>query len=166
MLMRRFSRMELTAVMLVAAIVMYELSSRTLRYFEVAEKAALTITVLEVERGIRVRLALAALGGAPAPTEKFLNTNPFELARAVPPNYLGELRGQTDLSELKPGNWFYDRDRNEIAYLPRLTSRLRDADGAALQVLRFRLTRGAGSHALPQLSAVSAYQWDPEFGTF
>ena len=166
MLTRRFSRLELAAVMLVAAIVVYALFSRTLRYFEVAEKAAMTITVLNVERGMRVRLALAALRGAAAPAEKLQNVNPFEFAHALPPNYLGELGGQTDLEELRRGNWFYNRDLHEIAYLPRLASRLRGPDGEAIRVLRFRVEKAGGPYALPHLVPVSGYQWEPEFGTF
>ncbi len=166
MLMRRFSLIELAMVMLVMAIVVYAMSSRILRYFEVAEKAAMTITVLEVERGIRVRLALAAVGGAPAQVENLQTINPFEFAHAFPPNYLGEQGGSANMGELRRGNWFYDRDRHEIAYLPRLASRLRTADGREISVLRFRVERGGGLHGLPRLVSDFAYQWEPEFGTF
>ncbi len=164
--MRRFSPIELAMVMLVMAIVVYAMSSRILRYFEVAEKAAMTITVLEVERGIRVRLALAAVGGAPASVENLQTVNPFEFARAFPPNYLGELGGSIDGRELKRGNWFYDRDRHEIGYLPRLASRLRTPDGKEVSVLRFRVEKGGGLNRLPHLVSAFAYQWEPEFGIF
>jgi hypothetical protein len=166
MLARRFSRIELAMVILVLAIVMYAMASRLLRYFEVAEKAAMTITVLEVERGMRIRLALAAMGGTSASVEKLQNINPFEFAHALPPNYLGELGGAAALGELKRGNWFYDRDRREIAYLPRLASRLRTPDGKEVPVLRFRVEKGGSVYALPHLVSVFAYQWEPEFGTF
>jgi type II secretory pathway pseudopilin PulG len=166
MLLRRFSVIELAMVMLVLAILLYAIFSRTLRYFEVAEKAAMTITVLEVERGMRMRLALAAMGATPASVEKLQDINPFEFARALPPNYLGELGGSADLRELKPGNWFYSRDRHEIGYRPRLSSRLHTPDGKEIAVLRFRVERGTGSHGLPHLVPVTAYQWAPEFGTF
>ncbi len=166
MLARRFSPIELAMVMLVLAIVVYALVSRLLLYFEVAEKAAMTITVLEVERGMRIRLAFAAMGGTSASEEKLQNSNPFEFARALPPNYLGELGGPAAVGELKRGNWFYDRDRHEIGYLPRLDSRLRTPDGKEVPVLRFRVEKGGGSHGLPHLVSVFAYQWEPEFGTF
>jgi len=166
MLTRRFSLIELAMVMLVITIVVYAMFSRILRYFEVAEKAAMTVTVLEVERGMRVRLALAAMGATPASVEKLQDINPFEFARALPPNYLGELGGPAAVGELKRGNWFYDRDRHEIGYLPRLASRLHTPDGKDIAVLRFRVEKGAGSHGLPRLVPVSAYQWEPEFGTF
>jgi len=166
MLTRRFSLIELAMVMLVLAIVVYAMSSRILRYFEIGEKAAMTITVLEVERGMRVRLALAAMGATSAPVEKLQFVNPFEFARAVPPNYLGELDGPADVRELKRGNWFYDRDRHEIGYLPRLASRLRTPDGKEVAVLRFRVEKGSDSYGLPHLVSAFAYQWEPEFGTF
>jgi len=165
MLMRRFSLIELALVILVVAIVVSAISSRILRYFEVAEKAAMAITVLEVERGMRVRLALAATGGTSVAVEKLQTINPFEFARAVPPNYLGELGGPADVGELKRGNWFYDRDRHEIGYLPRLASRLRTPDGGEVPVLRFRVEKGGGSYGLPRMVSVFAYQWEPEFGT-
>ena len=166
MLTRRFSLIELAMVMLVMVIVVYALFSRLLRYFEVAEKAAMTVTVLEVERGMRVRLALAAMGGTPASVEKLQAVNPFEFARALPPNYLGELGAAAAAGDLKRGNWFYDRDRHEIGYLPRLASRLRTADGEEVAVLRFRVEIGGGLKGLPHLVSVYAYRWEPEFGTF
>jgi type II secretory pathway pseudopilin PulG len=166
MLTRRFSLIELAMVMLIITIVVYAMFSRILRYFEVAEKAAMTITVLEVERGMRVRLALAAMGGTSASVEKLQNINPFEFARALPPNYLGELGGAAAVGELKRGNWFYDRDRHEIGYLPRLASRLRTPDGKEVPVLRFRVETGGSLYALPHLVSVFAYHWEPEFGTF
>ena len=166
MLTRRFTLLELAAVMLVASVVVYALASRLLRYFEVAEKAAMTVTVLEVERGMRVRLALAGMRGAPVATESPEDANPFEFAHAIPPNYLGELSGQTDLRALKPGNWFYDREQHEIAYLPRLTSRFRSEADTPVPVIRFRAKRGGGRSALPHLVPVAPYQWEPEFGTF
>lgn len=166
MLMRRFSPMELAMVLLVVAIVVYAMTSRLLRYFEAAEKFAMTITVLEVERGMRVRLALAAMGGPPASVEELQAINPFEFAHAIPANYLGELDASADMRELKPGNWFYDRDRHEIGYLPRLASRLRTPDGEELSVLRFRVDGGGGANRLPHLVSAFAYRWEPEFGTF
>ena len=166
MLTRRFSPIEIAMVLLVGAIVVQAVLSRTLRYFEIAEKAAMTITVLEVERGMRVRLALGALAGAPAPGEKAgFEGNPFTFARAVPPNYLGEL-GAPDIEKLARGNWFYDRDRAEIAYLPRLASRLKGPDGEELQILRFRIENRDGRHGLPRLAPIPPYRWEPEFAAF
>jgi len=153
-------------VILVLAIVVYAISSRILRYFEIGEKAAMTITILEVERGIRVRLALATMGAAPASAENLQTINPFAFAHAIPPNYLGELDRPIDVGELKRGNWFYDREQHEIVYLPRLASRLRTPDGKEVGVLRFRVARGGGLNGLPRLVSAYAYQWEPEFGTF
>ena len=166
MLTRRFNLFELAAVMLVVAVMVYAIFSRTMRYLEIAEKAAMTITVLEVERGMRVRFAMAAMKSAPPPPAKWREINPFEFARAVPPNYLGELGGQADLQELKPGNWFYDKDRHEIAYLPRLASRYRSEAATAPPIIRFRAGKGGGTSSLPSLIPVAPYQWEPEFGTF
>lgn len=166
MLTRRFSLIELALVTLVAAILAHAVFSRALRYFEVAEKAAMTITILEVERGMRVRLALSAMGRAAAPAVKVQEANPFEFAHAVPPNYLGELGDDVDVSGLARGNWFYDRARHEIAYLPRLSSRLKGPDGEEVTLLRFRVERWGGPRGLPHLASVSAYRWEPEFGTF
>jgi len=98
--------------------------------------------------------------------EKLQTINPFEFARAFPPNYLGELGGPADVRELKRGNWFYDRDRHGIGYIPRLTSRLRTPDGEEVPVLRFHVEKGRGPYELPHLVSAFAYQWEPEFGTF
>ncbi len=152
--------------MLVLAIVAYALFSRTMRYFEVSEKAAMTLTVLAVEQGVRVRFAMAAMKQSPAPSDRWQETNPFEFARAVPPNYLGELGAGTDLRELKPGNWFYDRDRHEIAYLPRLASRFRSEPDAAIPIIRFRVEKRGATSTLPSLVQVGSYLWEPEYATF
>ena len=167
MLTRRFSPIEIAMVLLVGAIVVQAVLSRTLRYFEIAEKAAMTITVLEVERGMRIRLALGTLVRGPAAGEKAdSDANPFVYARAMPPNYLGELRAP-DIEKLARGNWFYDRDRAaEIAYLPRLASRLKGADGEELPILRFHIENRDGRHGLPRLSPIPAYRWEPEFAAF
>ena len=166
MLTRRFNLLEFAAVMLVVAVVVYVLFSRAIGYLEIAEKAAMTVTVLEVERGTRIRFAMAAMKSAPAPPAKWREINPFEFAHAVPPNYLGELSGEAELRELKPGNWFYDRDRHAIAYLPRLASRFRSETDSAAPIIRFRVANGGGGSSLPRLVSVAPYQWEPEFGTF
>jgi len=166
MLTRRFSPIEIAMVLLVGAIVVQAVLSRTLRYFEIAEKAAMTITVLEVERGMRIRLALGALALGPATGERSGGgDNPFVYARATPPNYLGELRSP-DIETLARGNWFYDQDRAEIAYLPRLASRLKGRDGEELPILRFRIENRDGRHGLPRLASIPAYRWEPEFAAF
>ena len=166
MLTRRFTLLEFAAVVVVVAILVYALATRLLRYFEIAEKAAMTVTVLEVERSMRIRVALARMKGAPAPAENLEDSNPFEFAHAIPPNYLGELGGQTDLQTLKPGNWFYDLDRHEIAYQPRLTSRFRSDAGAPVPIIRFRAKKAGERSALPHLAAAAPYQWEPEFASF
>ena len=166
MLTRRLNLIELAAVLIVVTVAVYALFSRTLRYLEIAEKAAMTISVLEVERGMRVRFALAAMKGAPAPAAALQHTNPFEFAHAIPPNYLGEVGGQTDRQGLRPGNWFFDKDRDEIAYLPRLSSRFRGGEDASIPMVRFRVVLAGGKSALPSLVPVTAYQWEPEFGGF
>lgn len=166
MLTRRFNLIELAAVLLVLGIVVFALLTRTLRYFEVAEKAAMTVTVLEVERALRVRFALAMMQGAPLASQLTTDSNPFEFARATPPNYLGEFSGPVDLHALKTGNWFYSKDRREIAYLPRLTSRFKSEEALAVPIVRYRLELSGGRTTLLRLLPVAAYQWEPEFGTF
>lgn len=169
MLTRRFNLIELAAVMLVVAILVYALFTRALRYFEVAEKAAMTVTVLEVERGLRIRLAFGMLQGSPPATARARDVNPFEFAHAMPPNYLGELAGTVDLLSLKPGNWFYAKDSHEIVYLPRLASRFRSDAESAIPVIRYRLQSDGGQPGqsmMPRLLPVVPYQWEPEYGTF
>jgi hypothetical protein len=165
-LTRRFNFMENAAILVVMAILAYALLTRMLRYFEVAEKAAMTVTVLEVERGMRVRLALGMLQGTGLAARKASDANPFEFARATPPNYLGELAGDVDLHALKTGNWFYAKDRREIVYLPRLSSRFRSDSGTAIPFVRYRLDDGGSQFSTPRLVVVVPYQWEPEYGTF
>jgi type II secretory pathway pseudopilin PulG len=165
-LTRRFNFIELAAVLLVVGIIAYALLTRTLRYLEVAEKAAMTVTVLEIERGIRVRLALAKIQGLPPSAGSLLDANPFEFARATPPNYLGEFKGVVDLDALKRGNWFFTTDRREVTYLPRLTSRFKSADDSPVAVVRYRLEAGDGRTTLPRLVPVTPFLWEPEYGTF
>lgn len=166
MLMRRFNRLELAAIGLILCVVVYAMLSRVLLYFEMAEKAAMTVTVLNLQRGLAVRMVLGTdyRGGTPA--ERLLTENPFEIAQAVPPNYLGgfDALDTVDERDLPRGSWLYDRDRREIVYLPRLSSRL-SVGGAspAAPRIRFRVELGSGKARIPRVVPAVPYRWEPDF---
>lgn len=165
MLRRRFSRLELATLGLILSIVVYAMLSRVLLYFEIAEKAAMTVTVLNLQRGLAVRMLLGTDSRGGTPDERVLAANPFEFAQAVPPNYLGEFDAPETLGErtLQRGNWLYDRGRREIVYLPRLSSRLVGAANPAAPMLRFRVELGAGKARIPRVVPILPYRWEPDF---
>ncbi len=160
---RPLTRLETALFVIIAGILATVLIDRLQRMAELAEKAAMEVTVLRVQSALQLRIALASLKGAPLDTQRWPRGNPFELAQAIPPNYLGELSAP-DLRALSAGNWFFDRDRGELAYLVN-RSRYFSGGSDPVPVVRYRLDAGAPQGAaFPQASLrlVTPYRWEPQ----
>jgi hypothetical protein len=137
----------------ITAILIAVVADRLLQYMEIAERAAMEATINHVNSGVNVRLALYGLGGE---YPDIAGSNPFELARMAPANFLGE----TSIADVRAGGgavWVYDRLQRELIYVPRLTRRLdtNDRDGA----IRFQLTRRVPGNAY-MLVPTSKYRWE------
>jgi hypothetical protein len=102
---------------------------------------------------VNVRLALYGLGGE---YPDIAGSNPFELARMAPANFLGE----TSIANVRGGGgavWIYDRLRRELIYVPRLTRRLETSE--AEKAIRFQLVRRVPGNAY-MLVPTSNYRWE------
>ena len=130
---RRLTRLELALYAVVVSIMLIAFFERALYYMELSERAAMETTILNLNAGLAVRSAFASLSGRPVQTEG----NPFELAGAPSPVNFGGVVRAADPGELPRGLWFFDPDRRELVYLPRLQRGLTvDAPGS---LLRFKL---------------------------
>jgi hypothetical protein len=147
---RPLTRLELALYASLVGVCIVVFIERAFYYMEIAERAAMEVTVSRVNSAINVRRAqeMLSIGGASAP----IGQNPFEFARAVPPNFRGEVLS-AEVYRLEKGNWAFDPLRGEVLYLPRLNRLLdvSDPDGA----IRFRLTPEKGFMLVP----TSPYTW-------
>jgi len=139
------------------------LLERLLTYAEAAEKAAMEATLSRLHAALYTRAAYLAMSGKHEAIEAFATRSPFISGAMNAPNYVGEFVGLP--STLEGGTWFFDRVRNELVYVPRLTRHLQaDADDQALPRLRFRLeVLGSSRTALTGISLrpVGRAHWDP-----
>jgi hypothetical protein len=129
-------------------------SSYVLSFMEMAEKAAMETTVTNVTAAINIRYAMLLMDGRASESAQWTSANPFELARAFPPNYRG-IAGPNSEPFDRPA-WIFDPEHAELVYLPRLYSHL--ADGESDEV-RFRLERHRSGFGF-LLAPTSPYKWE------
>jgi hypothetical protein len=123
----------------IAGVLAALLLERLLTYAEVAEKAAVDATVSQVQAAIYAKVAFLALRGNYEAIDALPTQNPFQVADVRSANYLGEFDGVPP-GGVEGGNWFFDRSRHELVYVPNLRRylTLTVADGPARE-LRYRL---------------------------
>lgn len=154
-LRRPLTRLEIGLYALIVAIAAAMLLDRLLAAMELAERAAMEQTVTRVNAALNVRIAYLMLDGQLVHVQAALKRNPFELVKGAPPNFRGE--GETaDLARLDGGSWFFDRERAELVYKPRLKRNLATADGS--EMVRFHLVAAPGTRYV--LVPAYKYDWD------
>ena len=153
---RRLTRIELAVYGFIVATLLVVFASYVLEYMEMAEKAAMETTVVNVSTAINLRYASAMVAGQEIATAEWMAANPFALAHAFPPNYRGTL-GEQDPASLDRPAWLFDTLRAELVYLPRLHSHLGDGD---VDELRFRLGHHPSGFGFV-LAPTSPYEWSP-----
>ena len=90
-----------------------------LYYQELAEKTAVELTILNVRSGMRFAIAEGMIRGSGAKATDMLQANPLGWLEKPPPGYAGEV-GSGAVGSLPSGSWFFDSERREFGYLPRL----------------------------------------------
>lgn len=139
------------------------LLDKLLTYAEVAEKAAMQATVSRLSSALYARVAMLALRGEYDVIEALPRQNPFVVAKATSPNYLGEFDGPPPNAE--GGSWYFDRRRGELVYLPNLKRHFEDSDEALRPPsVRYRIeVQKAGKYAYTgvTLQPVGPASWDP-----
>jgi hypothetical protein len=148
---------------IIVGIVATVLLERLLTYAEVAEKAAMEATLSRLHAALYTRIAYLALRGDREAIDALPTQSPFATAVMRTTNYMGEFVGFP--TEAVDGQWFYDRLRHELVYVPRHRRHLRaDADEPASPGLRFRLELVQSSKAGfagVSLRPVGGARWDP-----
>ena len=151
---RKLTRVELAVYAVIIAAAFVAFASYVLDYMEMAEKAAMEMTVSNVSSALNVYYATQVMTGAQTESANWTKRNPFELAHTFPPGYLGEL-GQRDTATVARPAWLFDAANAELLYLPRLHSHL---SSALPGELRFRLRhRGSGFGFM--LVPAAPYEW-------
>ena len=148
----------------IAGVLAAVLLERLLTYAEAAEKAAMEVTVSNLQGALYSKFAYHALRGEAASVESLPRQSPFAVADAHPPNYLGEFDGTPPVTD-RSGKWYFDRLRGELVYRPNLARYFTSGAGEDAEPvirLRMELKGGGGTiyHAV-SLRPVVAYRWEP-----
>lgn len=152
---RPLSRLEMGLYAIIVAIAAAILLGRLLEMMEQAERSAMEQTVTRVNSAINIRIAYEMLDGQLIQVQAALKRNPFDLAKATLPNYRGE-GDAFELARVESGSWFFDKDRAELVYKPRLKHNLVTADGSGM--VRFRLVAAPGTRYV--LVPANTYTWE------
>lgn len=155
---RRLTRVEMAIYAVVIATLVVVFADYAVDYMEMAEKMAMETTVTNVTAALNIRYAAAVMTGEAIDPKRWMAGNPFELAKAFPPSYAGEVSGAASAPASRPA-WFFDTARKQAVYLPRLHSHLEVADGS--EEVRFRLRPHPSGFGFVLVPARS-YSWTLE----
>ena len=140
------------------------LLERLLTYAEAAEKAAMELTISNLQGALYARLAYHALRGEAASIESLPRQSPFAVAGARSANYLGEFDGAPPVSD-RSGKWYFDRLRGELVYRPNLARHFSSGTGEEPEpVIRLRMELKGGDGTIyhgVSLRPVVPYRWEP-----
>ena len=150
---RPLTRLEAGIYGVLAAILLTVVALRLLNQMEVAERAAMEATIMQLMSAGATRLAYGTLRGE---AQDLAGRNPFELAGISPRNFSGVI-DPLQPKALERGFWAFDPDRRELIYLPRLHSTLETSDPEG--ALRFRVEVSAREMRY-KLVPTSPYRWD------
>jgi hypothetical protein len=151
---RKLTRAETAVYAGVIAVLIVVFTSYVLDFMEMAEKAAMETTVSTVTSALNVHYARRVMAGEAVDARRWLAGNPFELARAFPAGYMGELDGRDPSTFDRPA-WFFDTARREVLYLPRLRRHLSSPFGSEVRFQLARRPSGLGFVLAP----TSPYEW-------
>lgn len=159
-----FTLLELCVALALIAVLGGGWLAALLYYQELAEKTMVDLTVLNVRSGMRFAIAEGMIHGRSAQAADMLQANPLGWLEQPPPGYAGEVFTHA-VASLPLGSWFFDAERREFGYLPRLGFHLTIeavGDAAAEQAIRWRV-RGVrarnGEVEDVSLVPVTRYRW-------
>lgn len=139
----------MVAVAVIAALAAV-LLDRLLYLEEQAEKTAMESAVQTIRAGLRYRLAELLGRGDARGIARLAAENPMGWMDRPPAGYRGEFAGRAPAAD--EAQWYYDTERRELAYRPRLTRYLRAPGGDGAEI-RFRVV------ALPRDAVRETAQW-------
>ena len=150
---RGLTRLEFAIVAILLAMLLGTYLRAVRYYQEQAEAISVRLTLSHIQVGFaqewmeRIskstnRQGMTELAGA----------NPVRWLEYPPPNYLGEMK-TPKMERLDRGSWFFDLQRKELVYLPRLAGHLELSGSEDTKVLRWTIRLAQNPKAK-----------DPEFG--
>ena len=130
-------------------------------YEELAEATAVQLTVQNIRSGLRYQIADRLVAGRTPEIGRLLGANPVTWLERSPDGYAG-IVGTGSVGSLPGGSWFYDIDRGEIGYVPKLSFHLVTEPGERA-ILRWRMqalrSPAPGEVEGLMLVAVTQYRW-------
>lgn len=157
---------EFVVAVIVFGILAVVLLDRVRYYQEVAEKAVMEITIMNIRTGLRYRVAELMLHDRMGELADIERQNPVKWLATPPPNYLGEMRDY-NIEEISPGNWFFDTGRRMLVYRVNSGRSFVSATGAE-KIVRYHVVSvkrqprsGGGSVSVEgvALESVEPYRW-------
>jgi hypothetical protein len=155
------SWLEFSVVSAVLSLLLGVLLTGLLYYEELGEAAVVQLTVQNVRSGLRYQIADRLVQGRAWDMGELVRANPLSWVESSPEGYVGSVQN-ADIRSLPKGSWFYDVDRAELGYLPKLDFHLSVEHGNVV-MLRWRIE--ALRSDVPweveglRLVSLTPYQW-------
>jgi hypothetical protein len=115
--------LEFSVVSVLLSVFAGSLLTALLYYEELGEAAVVQLTVQNVRSGLRYQIAERLIQGREREMGELLRANPLSWVANSPDGYVGSVRS-ADIRSLPKGSWFYDIDRGELGYVPKLSFHL------------------------------------------
>ena len=131
------SWLECSVVAALLAILAGSLLTALLYYEELGEAAVVQLTVQNVRSGLRYQIADRLIQGRARDMGELLRVNPLSWVARSPEGYVGSV-ANAEIGSLPKGSWFYDTDRAELGYIPKLRFHLSVERGEPT-ILRWRM---------------------------
>lgn len=152
---------EFSVVASVLAVLAGSLLTALLYYEELAEATVVHLTIENIRSGLRYQIADRLVAGRTPEIGQLLGANPVSWLERSPDGYVGTVRTGS-VRSLPAGSWFYDIDRGEIGYVPKLSFHL-VAESGGRATLRWRMqalrSSTAGEVEGLMLVAETPYRW-------
>lgn len=132
---RGATKVELVVVTIIVSVLCVWLL-HTLRFYqELTEKTVVESTIVNLRSGLRFKIADLIIKGTPERQTELLKTNPIALLDSPPNGYMGEMRTPKNVP---PGTWYYEQDKGELVYIPKMSTHLALTDGTQPDMFRLR----------------------------
>jgi general secretion pathway protein G len=120
-----------------------------IEYPSLAERAVVDLTLRNMRSGLRWQVAERLLRGRAGDLASLEGANPVLMLARPPDGYAGEF-GAREAAPRDPGTWYFDRERRQLAYLPRRAWHSATSSGLAEMRWQVRVLK---STAAPAVSA-------------
>ncbi len=100
---------------------------------ELSEKTAMEMTVMNIQAGLRYRVAELMMENRMQELSSVLKENPIRWLERPPANYLGEIASPEN-AEVQPGSWYFDPGKRQLVYRLNLDDHFETRAGGAPEV--------------------------------